>query len=67
MQRALGTPFERDQHGIRGGLPLMRRDKVGDLEATTGFIGYGYPVSQNLKLVGSLSSAFNAPRRWSRS
>lgn len=39
----------------------VRRDTVGDLKATTGYLGYGYPVSQNLKLVGSLSTAFNAP------
>ena len=39
----------------------VRRDTVGDLNATTGFIGYGYPVGQSFKLIASLSSAFNAP------
>ena len=39
----------------------VRRDKVGSLDATTGFLGYGYPISQNIKLMGSLSTAFNAP------
>lgn len=39
----------------------LRRDKVGDLEATTSYLGYGYPISQQVKVVGSLSTAFNAP------
>ena len=39
----------------------LRRDRVGELEATTSFLGYGYPVSRQVKLVGSLSTAFNAP------
>ena len=39
----------------------VRRDKVGNLDATTGFLGYGYPISKNIKLMGSLSTAFNAP------
>ena len=39
----------------------VRRDKVGNLDATTGFIGYGYPVGQSFKLIASLSTAFNAP------
>ncbi len=39
----------------------LRRDKVGDLEATTSYLGYGYPISREVKLIGSLSTAFNAP------
>jgi vitamin B12 transporter len=45
-----------------GGLQLnVRRDKVGDLAQTTGYAGYGYPLTQQLKLIGSISTAFNAP------
>jgi vitamin B12 transporter len=45
-----------------GGVQLnVRRDKVGDLAQTTGYAGYGYPLTQQLKLIGSISTAFNAP------
>ena len=39
----------------------LRRDKVAELEATTSYLGYGYPISRQLKIVGSVSTAFNAP------
>lgn len=45
-----------------GGLQLnVRRDKVGELAQTTGYAGYGYALTQQLKLIGSISTAFNAP------
>lgn len=39
----------------------MRHDRVGDLSQSTGFLGYGYPVTEQFKLTASTSSAFNAP------
>jgi vitamin B12 transporter len=46
----------------KGGLQLnLRHDKVGDLGQSTGFLGYGYPVTDQIKLIASTSSAFNAP------
>jgi len=39
----------------------VRHDKVGDLSQSTGFLGYGYPVTEQIKLTASTSSAFNAP------
>ncbi len=39
----------------------LRRDKVGELSETTGYAGYGYPLTEQLKVVGSVSTAFNAP------
>jgi len=39
----------------------VRHDKVGDLSQSTGFLGYGYPVTEHIKLTASTSSAFNAP------
>lgn len=70
---AFGTPYatSRDATALfaglegkvaSGGLQLnVRRDKVGELAQTTGYAGYGYPLMQQLKLIGSLSTAFNAP------
>ena len=47
---------------VGGGLQLnVRRDKVGELAQTTGYAGYGYPLTQQFKLIGSVSTAFNAP------
>ena len=47
---------------VGGGLQLnVRRDKVGELAQTTGYAGYGYPLTPQLKLIGSISTAFNAP------
>ena len=70
---AFGTPYatSRDATALfaglegkvaGGGLQLnVRRDKVGELAQTTGYAGYGYPLTPQLKLIGSLSTAFNAP------
>lgn len=45
-----------------GGLQLnVRHDKVGELKESTGYIGYGYPVTKQLKLIASASTAFVAP------
>ena len=70
---AFATPYATSRHataffaGVEGkvaggGLQLnVRRDKVGELAQTTGYAGYGYPLTQQLKLIGSISTAFNAP------
>lgn len=70
---AFGTPYAASRNatavfaGVEGkvaggGLQLnVRRDKVGDLAQTTGYAGYGYSLTQQLKLIGSISTAFNAP------
>lgn len=39
----------------------LRHDRVGDLSQSTGFLGYGYPVTDQVKVTASTSSAFNAP------
>ena len=36
-------------------------DKVGDLSETTGYLGYSLPVTEQMKLIASTSTAFNAP------
>ena len=38
-----------------------RHDKVGDLTETTGYLGYSMPLSEQVKLIASTSTAFNAP------
>jgi vitamin B12 transporter len=38
-----------------------RHDKVGDLTKSTGYLGYGYPLTDSFKATASVSSAFNAP------
>lgn len=38
-----------------------RHDKVGELSETTGYLGYSHPVTEQLKLIASTSTAFNAP------
>lgn len=70
---AFATPYNRERNtsavfaGVegklgKGGLQLnLRHDKVGDLGQSTGFLGYGYPVTDQVKLIASTSSAFNAP------
>lgn len=70
---AFGTPYATSRNatavfaGVEGkvaggGLQLnVRRDKVGELAQTTGYAGYGYALTQQLKLIGSISTAFNAP------
>jgi vitamin B12 transporter len=50
--------------GALGGGALqvnVRRDKVGDLQQSTGYLGYGYPLSEQFKFIASASTAFNAP------
>jgi vitamin B12 transporter len=53
--------------GLEGKLGLgsvqfnVRHDKVGDLSQSTGFLGYGYPVTDRFTVTASTSSAFNAP------
>ena len=68
-----GTPYSQKRNAIavfggvegkigRGELQLnVRNDKIGNLEKSTGYFGYGYPVTEKIKLVGSFSTAFNAP------
>ncbi len=70
---AFGTPYASSRNatavfaGVEGkvaggGLQLnVRRDKVGELAQITGYAGYGYALTQQLKLIGSISTAFNAP------
>ena len=38
-----------------------RHDKVGDLSKNTGYLGYGLPLTEAVKLIASTSTAFNAP------
>jgi len=68
-----GTPYDarRDTTawfgGIEGGvgpgsLQLnVRLDRVGGLDETTHYLGYSLPVTEQLKLLASTSTAFNAP------
>ena len=68
-----GTPYNASRNtsaifgGVEGkvgngGLQLnVRHDKVGELQESTGYLGYGYPVTEHFKLIGSVSTAFNAP------
>lgn len=70
---AFGSPYDEDRNttavfaGVEGKVGggavqlNVRHDDVGDLKKTTGYLGYGYPVSEQLKLIASVSSAFNAP------
>jgi vitamin B12 transporter len=39
----------------------LRNDKVGELEQSTGYLGFGYPLTRQLKATISASTAFNAP------
>lgn len=39
----------------------LRRDKVGELSKSTGYLGYSLPVGEAFKLIASASTAFNAP------
>lgn len=53
--------------GVEGGLGPgsiqfnLRADKVGELDETTYYLGYSLPVTKQLKLLASTSTAFNAP------
>jgi vitamin B12 transporter len=67
------TPYQKERDttaafaGLEGKLGRgsvqfnLRHDKVGDLSQSTGFLGYGYPVTDQIKVTASTSSAFNAP------
>lgn len=45
-----------------GALQLnVRHDRVGEMNESTGYVGYGYPVTEQLKLIASASTAFIAP------
>jgi vitamin B12 transporter len=67
------TPYDQERDttalfaGLEGKLGLgnvqlnVRHDKVGDLSQSTGYLGYSYPVTQQIKVIASTSSAFNAP------
>ena len=39
----------------------LRNDKVGELTQSTGYLGYGYPLTNAFKVIASASTAFNAP------
>lgn len=70
---AFGSPYDvgRDTTALFAGMEgrlgpgrvqiNVRRDKVGDLTETTGYLGYSLPVTQQMKLIASGSTAFNAP------
>ena len=70
---AFDTPYERQRNttavfaGIEGKAAggaaqlNVRNDKVGELHQSTGYLGYGYPLSEQLKVTASVSTAFNAP------
>ncbi len=70
---AFATPYDKQRNasavfgGVEGGLGVgrvqlnLRHDSVGDLDKTTGYLGYSLPLSEGLKLIASTSTAFNAP------
>ncbi len=70
---SFGTPYDRTRStravftGLEGqvgagGLQInLRHDKVGELQQSTGYLGYGYPITDRLKVIASASTAFNAP------
>lgn len=67
------TPYRKDRVadavfvGMEGGfgkttLQLnLRNDKVGDLQQNTAYVGAGYALTPEFKVIGSTSTAFNAP------
>jgi len=70
---AYGSPYNVSRHtsalfgGVEG--PLgggnvqlnARHDRVGELSKSTGYLGYSFPVTEQVKLIASTSTAFNAP------
>jgi vitamin B12 transporter len=70
---ALGTPYDASRNttawfgGIEGGVGPgtvqfnLRLDRMVELDETTYYLGYSLPVTQQLKLLASTSTAFNAP------
>ena len=70
---AFGSPYDvsRQATALFGGIEgpaaggtvqlNARHDRVGDLSKTTGYLGYSFPVSEQVRLIASTSTAFNAP------
>ncbi|WP_291013697.1 TonB-dependent receptor [Hydrogenophaga sp.] len=70
---AFGTPYDARRNaaawfgGVEGGIGPgslqvnLRLDRVGELDETTYYLGYSVPVTKQLKLLASTSTAFNAP------
>jgi vitamin B12 transporter len=70
---AFGSPYDVTRHatalfaGIEGPIAIgtvqlnARHDRVGELSKTTGYLGYSFPVTEQVKLIASTSTAFNAP------
>lgn len=70
---AFGTPYgvKRTTLAVFGGIEgalgpgnvqlNLRRDEVGELSETTGYLGYSLPLNRQFKLIASASTAFNAP------
>ena len=70
---AFGAPYGVGRHasatfaGIEGALGggglqgNVRRDKVGALQQNSWYLGYGFPITEQFKLIASASTAFNAP------
>ncbi len=67
------TPYDRDRHGSARFAGVVgqwgagtvqfnvRDDKVGDLRQSTGYLGFGYAITGQIKATLSTSTAFNAP------
>ncbi len=70
---AFGSPYDARRNttawfgGVEGGVGPgslqvnLRLDRVGELDETTYYLGYSLPVTKQLKLMASTSTAFNAP------
>jgi vitamin B12 transporter len=70
---AFGTPYDvsRNATAVFGGVEgtvasgtlqvNARHDRVGDLSQSTGYLGYSLPVGEQVRLIASTSTAFNAP------
>lgn len=61
--RNTGAAFAGMEGALGGGVLQVnvRRDKVGALQQNSGYLGYGYPISEQFKLIASASTSFNAP------
>jgi len=63
--------YQRNAYSVFGGLEGLidrhqwqlnaRQDETGNLSATTGYVGYGFQIDQDFKLIANLSNAFSAP------
>ena len=70
---AFGSPYDvrRNGRSVFAGLEghagpgdiqvNVRHDAVGTLQENTGYVGYGLPVTDAVKLIANVSTAFNAP------